>query len=690
MKSICRTQVLRRTALLLNAALVFCCASVAAVRPSLLSQATDLGPLDAARSIDITFWMKLHDKQNLDSLVAAQQSGKAGYLSWEQMRARYSPGAADVAKVAEFLKGLGFQVTGAGQENLYVRASGTVALVESALHVDLHRYELHGRTFYASSRSPKLPPELSPSVAGVGGLSNLGAEPQVARATGRASTTIHRPTDAEGIGPLPLALGAQPSGLVFSAECFYAPVTLNFANSANGTSATYQGQRYGAPIASGPPNAPPCGYQPSDLQTAYDMMPLYRKGLNGQGTTIAIVDAFGSTTIAQDVKAFSSNMGLPPANLTILGTPTASNFSPDPNKAGWATETTLDVEWVHAIAPGARIVLVVAPTDSFDDLFNGIVTASKASGVVSISNSWESLEIGVAGDGEFYTVADSILQAIGATGVSVNFSTGDSGDNASLLGGSYTSVGWPASSPYATAVGGVSVALDPGKQIAWQTSWGTTLTEIADTAALGSPPLDPPNNEGFVGGGTGGASDIYAKPDWQQGVPGNRRQIPDISWVADPFTGVEIIFTGDAAGDLFIETVGGTSVSCPMFSALWGIATQAARHPLGQAAPRLYRLPGNAITDVPANPGSAHNVTGKISDPGGVSIEHASELAAPLFNLPSFTSALYNSPFSTRWFVISFGVDSTLSTGPGWDPATGLGTPDGLHFVEAFAGDNDN
>ena len=306
-------------------------------------------------------------------------------------------------------------------------------------------------------------------------------------------------------------------------------------------------------------------------------------------------------------------------------------------------------------------------------------------GVVSISNSWSGFDISIAGDSEFYRAIDNIFKSIGAAGQSIHFSTGDGGNNASAFGGVATSTGWPASSPYVTGIGGVSVALDAAKHISWQTSWGTNLTEIADTAALGNPPIDPPNNEGFIYGGTGGASDVYPKPLYQFGLPGDRRLTPDISWVADPYTGVEIIFTADAQGGLGIEVIGGTSVACPMFSALWAIANQNAHHPLGQAAPLLYRLPPDAITDV-VNVSSKHNVRGTIHDAGGTDPINSWELAAPLQDLPNFISALYNSPFSTRWFVLTFGLDSTLPTGPGWDPATGLGTPNGWNFVQAVSG----
>jgi subtilase family serine protease len=630
--------------------------------------------------------MKLHDQQGLDALVAAQQAGKAGYLSSEQVRAQHAPSATEVAKVADFLKAQGFTVTGFGQDNLFVRATAPVGRVQSTFNVELHQYNLDGRTFRATSRRATLPASLVPLVSAVSGLSDMAPEPQVARRVAKKGlASVSRQAEAEGIRSQPSPLNGQSNGLFFSAQCLYPPTTVSFSDPANGINATYRGNRYGADINNGPPNASPCGYQPSDIQTAYNLTSLYQEGLTGKGTTVAIVDAFGSTTIAYDLAAFSQFMGLPQADLTIIGTPTESNFSTDAN-AGWASETTLDVEWVHSIAPGAKIVLVVAPTNSFTDLFNGIITAASVPGVVSISNSWSGFDIGVAGDSEFYNAADNILKAIGATGQSIQFSTGDFGDNASQLGGFYTSTGWPASSPFATGIGGVSVALDSQKHIAWQTSWGTNLTEIADTAALGNPPLDVPNNEGFVFGGTGGASDTYPKPNFQNGLPGDRRLTPDISWVADPYTGVEIIFSVDAQNDLGIDVIGGTSASCPMFSALWAIATQHAHHRLGQAAPRLYRLPPGAITDV-VNSSSPHNVTGTVQDPFGTNPIRASELAAPLYNLPSFISALYNSPFSTRWFVLSFGVDSTLGAGRGWDPATGLGTPNGRNFVHAFSHD---
>ena len=118
-----------------------------------------------------------------------------------------------------------------------------------------------------------------------------------------------------------------------------------------------------------------------------------------------------------------------------------------------------------------------------------------------------------------------------------------------------------------------------------------------------------------------------------------------------------------------------------MFSALWAIANQAAGTWLGQASPLLYNLPSDAITDILAV-SSPNNVTGTVTIPHMPPYtESADSLVQPLENTTDYISTVYNSPFSTRWFVLSFGTDTSLTTGPGWDNVTGLGTPNGATFV---------
>ncbi len=652
------------------------------------ARATDLGPVSPSSPVRLTVWLKLHDAGALARRLGGAPPSATHWLNRAQLAARFAPTAGDVAAVERTLRADGFTVTGVGPNNLFVQASGTTARAESTFAVRLRRYTLNGRTFQASTIRPTIPTAIAPLVTSVGGLTTLGARPNVVRAPARIGVrpNVARTSDAEGASPQIIALDTERNGLFFSAQCFYSPTSETF--SGGGATATYHGLRYGASINNQTLGSlPPCGYQPSELQTAYDLTPLYHAGLTGAGETIAITDAYGSTTIQADLASFSAAMGLPPANLTVIGTPTESPFSGDAN-SGWADETTLDVEWVHAIAPGANILLVVAPTASFDDLFTAIATAATQPGVVAISNSWSGYESGT--DEPLRQAGDQVLMLANASGIAVNFASGDAGNETYDLG--YQDVNYPASSPYATAVGGVSVALDRNHHIQFQTSWGTNLTEIADKDSLGNPPIDPPNNEGFVFGGGGGTSNVYPLPRFQREIGGQRRQVPDVSWVADPYTGVEIVESLDAQGDQGVGVIGGTSLATPMFSALWGIATQRAGHPLGQAAPYLYALPRNAIMDVGAPPNLRTNVTGVLQDQGGTQHLTSWDLALPLQGLPSFVSTLYHSPYSTRWFVLTFGTDSSLQSGPGWDPATGVGTPNGWNFVQAFGssreGDN--
>ncbi len=201
-----------------------------------------------------------------------------------------------------------------------------------------------------------------------------------------------------------------------------------------------------------------------------------------------------------------------------------------------------------------------------------------------------------------------------------------------------------------------------------------------------NPPTIPPLFFGFSGGSGGGTSVVYSKPRFQRRLHGKFRQVPDISMNADPETGNEIIVTPDSVpgNPVFVDVFGGTSLSCPMFSAFWAIANQAAGGgPIGEAAPILYRLEDEAIVDVKAV-SSPFNVTGLILNPPNQPVfESAAYLAQPLENTTRFLSALFQSPSSTRWDVFTFGTDSSLTTGNGWDNVTGLGTPNGMEFVQA-------
>ncbi len=340
-------------------------------------------------------------------------------------------------------------------------------------------------------------------------------------------------------------------------------------------------------------------------------------------------------------------------------------------------ETSLDVEWSHSVAPGANIALVLGLSNSNADLDIAVLYAVEYGLGPVISNSYGIEEAALATFDPPELLIENAINELGAAfGISVNFSSGDSGDF--LLAYGEKTVSMPASSPYATSVGGTSLFLNTDHTIKLQTGWGTNLTRIA--AATPNPPYIPPDFIGFYFGAGGGTSGVWPIPPYQASLPGSYRLVPDIAMVADPYTGVEFIDT--EGGETFISVVGGTSLACPTFSGIWAIATQAAGQWLGQAAPILYGLPAGAITDIVAVNGPA-NVTGDthIAHTPPVSYT-AAELVAPVQNSTDFVSALYNGT-STRWYAISFGTDSSLTTGPGWDNVTGLGTPNGASFIAA-------
>src|SRR5260370_1540149 len=211
------------------------------------------------------------------------------------------------------------------------------------------------------------------------------------------------------------------------------------------------------------------------------MKPLYAQGLDGSGQTIVIVDAYGSETIAQDAELFSEIYGLPditPANFEVVKAPGLAN-NPHGVARGWDVETTRDAELAHALGPGANIALVVA-TDhaSLDEAINYAVLHHLGN---TISNSWSSIE----GFGNPVTLdrVNRILAMAAVQGIDANFASGDRGDEFLTVG--FKSVDFPASSPFATGIGGPRLALPPNTNLAVQTRAGNKPTRPPTTP---SPP----------------------------------------------------------------------------------------------------------------------------------------------------------------------------------------------------------
>jgi hypothetical protein len=315
----------------------------------------------------------------------------------------------------------------------------------------------------------------------------------------------------------------------------------------------------------------PVGYTPGQVRHAYGIDNItFNGGVvgDGSGQTIAIVDSYDQPNMASDLAAFDKTFGLPdPPSFTKLNEFGGTQLPiPDPG-TGWSVEESLDVEWAHSIAPQASIVLVETNSPSDTDLItNGVATAASLPGVVAVSMSFGN----PFEDPSELTLDPTFLTPANHTPVTFLAATGDFGAPA----------GYPAWSPNVVAVGGTTLFLDPGNNY---------LSE-----------------DGWAGSG-GGYSLFENQPTYQATIePGiGERTTPDVSFLADPNTGVAIYDSYDFGTGTPWEQIGGTSLACPCWAGLIAIADQgrqlANETPLDglkDTLPKLYSLPGDDFHDV--------------------------------------------------------------------------------------------
>jgi subtilase family serine protease len=633
-----------------------------------VAKSSSRGPIAPSTDLRVTIWLATHNKADFDKKVEALYTpGSPTFHKWlstDELMA-YAPTASEVKQVKEELTRQGLTVIEDGRDNFSISAHGPAEKVQSAFHTRIEEFERAGKTFHANTTEATFEGESASLVQSIAGLSNLGMKPQIAY--------VKDPKTGKARAPRTIpAKGSADFGLqLFTDECFTTPTTFTYGTSANLPVGVYFGNVYDN-------TARACGYTPAQMQQVYGLSAAYKAGISGQGQTIVIVDAYGSTTIQSDTTNFNSRYGLPAFTSSSFKViyPTGKPLDPQLGLSeGWNVETSLDVEWSHAIAPQANIVLLAAAGEDDQDLQYAVeyATSHKLGNV--ISNSYGSPEIE---DGQAALNAyNDVIERAAAAGISVNYATGDGGDL-----GLDTPVGAasvPADSPYATAVGGTSIGVPGGAGSAKETGWGNNQTEIA---ASPTSPLDPPYSFGNVGGAGGGQSVYFKKPAYQKALPGSYRLLPDVAMEADPYTGAIIFFTDSPSPEFQIESIGGTSLSTPMFSAMWALADQKAGHSLGQAAPILSKLTSSALNDiVPVN--STTNVTGTVIDSSGATFYSADALAAPLEGTTEFYSAVW--PINGYGVNLTFGTDTSLHTTKGWDDVTGYGTPKGLAFITAAA-----
>jgi subtilase family serine protease len=338
-------------------------------------------------------------------------------------------------------------------------------------------------------------------------------------------------------------------------------------------------------------------YLPAQIRQAYNLPRLYRQGVTGRGQTIVITDSFGSPTVARDLARFDRAAGLPapPSLKVIQPVGQVPAYKATSSREGWAGETDLDVEYAHAIAPGASILLVETPTAENEGTtgFPQIVAAEKY--VIShhlggvISQSFSATE-------QTFPSRLSLLSLRGAyidaarQGVTVLAASGDSGaadvkfNEVTYYLHQVTS--WPDSDPLVTGVGGIRLQLNAaGDNVKRATVWNDTYNVATNEFVVGDAGPNP-----LAGGG--GRSAIFARPSYQDGVRdvvGDRRGVPDISMSAACNGAADVYqsFAGQPAG--WYPTCG-TSEATPQFAGIVALAGQVAGHPLGLINPYLYQL----------------------------------------------------------------------------------------------------
>lgn len=435
-------------------------------------------------------------------------------------------------------------------------------------------------------------------------------------------------------------------------------------------------------------------FTPQAIQSAYNVGPLYAAGLNGQGMTIAIVDSFGSDTIAHDLHVFDQAFGLQPmcgeesvactpgmptfTRFAVQGTPPTNSIPGQSNSTDlethslWALEVSLDVETAHAMAPMANILLVTTPTaetlglQGFPNMMDAEQYVIDHHMANVISQSFASAEEAFGSTQSLLNLRHAYVSAA-ANGVTVLGSSGDSGSanttKQSLVGPGglgagpnqlipFPSVEWPASDPLVTGVGGTYLCTDP--------TASTNEPRTVTPGPGGRCPAFPSDAEvGWTFSG-GGFSNVFLKPDYQNTLPAgstaiaSMRGVPDIAFQASAGTGALVYISlppdgqsGLACGSTPCSTgwfdIGGTSLACPQWAALVAIADQKAGHGLGLINPKLYSLASNPIT------------------------------------------------YSNDFFDITDGknqTDSSIAGYPataGWDPITGLGTPNAANLIPDLA-----
>jgi subtilase family serine protease len=360
---------------------------------------------------------------------------------------------------------------------------------------------------------------------------------------------------------------------------------------------------------------------PHQLRVAFGVEQLIEQGYTGKGQTIIDIVSFGSPTLQQDMDTFDQQFGLPPIKIQVISPINEPVYDPNHDRGGWAQETTLDVQIIHAIAPDANIIVMTSPVAETEGTIGLPEFLQLEQYALShhlgsiISQSWGASEVTLkdaAGQQELQKWNTFFQQATTQQGMTFFSSSGDNGATdytdlkATKLSPTPTT-SFPADNPWITSCGGTTVIHDGGTY--QETAWS---------------------------GSGGGFSSFYPEPSYQQLLPASvqselnhRRGVPDVSAPADPTTGLAIYTQGQW------NIIGGTSASAPFWAAVSAIGNQMAGHPLGFINPALYKL------------------------------ATSSHYSQDFYDITSGNNSVHSQGVNVQGY----------SATTGWDPITGLGAP---------------
>jgi subtilase family serine protease len=576
------------------------------------------------------------------------------YLTPAQAQARFGATSAEIDAVRSWLTGAGLAVTGVTSGVApYVAVAGTVAQASQAFGVSFANYtDPSGQVARAPESAATIPSSVADDVLGVYGLD-----------------TAHHYLKPDDQLPPP------------GPNYWVAPPTSSYYGQNVATSEPVaDGQYWPWTVA---------GYTPQQIRGAYNVT---SSGMTGAGQTVAITDAYASPTMPSDANEFSQVTGNQPFHPGQYQQYLARYFddtaADECDAQGWYGEETLDIEEVHDMAPDANVRYVGAQDCTDPGLLAALALIVNQRLATIVTDSWGEPE-----DQETLgAVYDQVFEVGAVEGIGFMFSSGDSGYEDPAVedpSSDKLQVDAPTSSPWVTSVGGTSLAIGPSDNYKWELPWGTLLNPLAANGTSWSLPFPPTYGTSstdwyYDGSSGGGVSTVYTQPSYQRGVvpyslatdvpEGSTttpmRVVPDVSALADPSTGMLVGQTTlQPNGKTYafsLSRIGGTSVSSPTFAGIEADAQQAAGRDLGFANPVIYARYGtSAFHDVNESPSPEFEVRNNYTDP--------------------YTKAL---PLVT--YLRAMGIDgqdlpgdnAALVATPGYDDATGVGSPD--LYIQSF------